>query len=63
MKKAAKFYRMAEAKGVNMVGNSWIWKDKYLDDEDRAIKQKKEGGGGKKEKDGGLFSRKKSVAT
>jgi hypothetical protein len=62
MKKAAKFYRMAEAKGVNMVGNSWIWKDKYLDDEDRAIKQKKEGGGGgKKEKDGGLFSRKKSV--
>ncbi|KAI5809330.1 hypothetical protein BZA77DRAFT_231599, partial [Pyronema omphalodes] len=30
MKKAAKFYRMAEEKGVNMVGNSWIWKDKYL---------------------------------
>ena len=23
MKKAAKFYRMAEAKGVSMVGNSW----------------------------------------
>lgn len=23
MKKAAKFYRMAEAKGINMVGNSW----------------------------------------
>jgi TPR repeat protein len=64
MKKAAKFYRMAEAKGVNMVGNSWIWKDKYLDDEDRAMKAKKAGGGstttsGKKE--GGLFSRKKST--
>ena len=23
MKKAAKFYRMAEAKGVSMIGNSW----------------------------------------
>ncbi|KAF8246008.1 hypothetical protein K440DRAFT_382913 [Wilcoxina mikolae CBS 423.85] len=62
MKKAAKFYRMAEAKGVNMVGNSWIWKDKYLDDEDKAVKMKKAGGTaptGKKE--GGLFSRKKST--
>ena len=60
MKKAAKFYRMAEAKGVNMVGQSWIWKDKYLDDEARAHKQKKEGGAPAK-KEGGLFSRKKSV--
>lgn len=74
LKKAAKFYRMAEAKGVNMVGNSWIWKDKYLDNEDRAaLKLKKEGGGGsgslsgsvsgataaaQAKKDGGLFSRK-----
>jgi TPR repeat protein len=32
MKKAAKFYRQAEAKGVSMVGNSWIYKDKYMDD-------------------------------
>lgn len=32
MKKAAKFYRSAEAKGVSMVGNSWIYKDKYMDD-------------------------------
>ncbi|KAJ4990218.1 Protein DSF2 [Stagonosporopsis vannaccii] len=32
MKKAAKFYRAAEAKGVSMVGNSWIYKDKYNDD-------------------------------
>jgi TPR repeat protein len=32
MKKAAKFYRQAEAKGVSMVGNSWIHKEKYQDD-------------------------------
>jgi len=32
MKKAAKFYRAAEAKGVSMIGNSWIYKDKYMDD-------------------------------
>lgn len=32
MKKAAKLYRAAEAKGVSMVGNSWIYKDKYQDD-------------------------------
>ncbi|KAG0133185.1 hypothetical protein HOY82DRAFT_269579 [Tuber indicum] len=50
LKKSAKFYRMAEAKGVNMVGNSWIWKDKYLDEEEKAVKKavKKNGGGGKK---------------
>ncbi|KAI9734220.1 MAG: hypothetical protein M1834_002322 [Cirrosporium novae-zelandiae] len=34
LKKAAKFYRMAEAKGISMVGNSWIYKPKYMDDED-----------------------------
>lgn len=32
MKKAAVFYRAAEAKGVSMVGNSWIYKEKYMDD-------------------------------
>jgi TPR repeat protein len=32
MKKGAKFYRAAEAKGVSMVGNSWIYKDKYMED-------------------------------
>ncbi|KAF2468180.1 uncharacterized protein BDR25DRAFT_316308 [Lindgomyces ingoldianus] len=32
MKKAAKFYRAAEAKGISMIGNSWIYKDKYMDD-------------------------------
>ncbi|KEF55046.1 uncharacterized protein A1O9_08699 [Exophiala aquamarina CBS 119918] len=34
MKKAAKFYRMAEAKGVSMIGNSWIHKEKYNDTHD-----------------------------
>lgn len=70
MKKAAKYYRLAEAKGVNMVGNSWIWKDKYLDDEDRALKNKKAGikkgeveaSPGKERERGGLFGRKKSFA-
>ncbi|POS84400.1 hypothetical protein EPUL_005603 [Erysiphe pulchra] len=32
LKKSAKFYRMAEAKGINMIGNSWIYKAKYNDD-------------------------------
>ncbi|KAL4902637.1 hypothetical protein BDW74DRAFT_158220 [Aspergillus multicolor] len=26
---AAKYYRLAEGKGNKIVGNSWIWKDKY----------------------------------
>ncbi|KAK3178993.1 hypothetical protein OEA41_001132 [Lepraria neglecta] len=32
LKKAAKYYRMAEVKGMSMVGNSWIYKPKYADD-------------------------------
>lgn len=31
LKKAAKFYRMAAAQGVSMIGNSWIYKEKYDD--------------------------------
>ncbi|BDD54472.1 hypothetical protein MPDQ_004999 [Monascus purpureus] len=35
MKTAARYYRMAEANGMSMVGNSWIYKEKYMgDDED-----------------------------
>ncbi|PSS03699.1 hypothetical protein BD289DRAFT_358911 [Coniella lustricola] len=34
LKKAAKFYRMAEAKGMSMVGQSWIHKSKYDDSDD-----------------------------
>ncbi|KAL4780817.1 hypothetical protein BJX76DRAFT_33685 [Aspergillus varians] len=33
MKTAAKYYREAEAKGMSMVGNSWIYKDKYMSDD------------------------------
>ncbi|KAL2812067.1 hypothetical protein BJX63DRAFT_397382 [Aspergillus granulosus] len=32
LKKAAKYYREAESKGMSMVGNSWIYKDKYMTD-------------------------------
>lgn len=32
LKKSAKYYREAEAKGMSMVGNSWIHKAKYADD-------------------------------
>ncbi|CAI6095762.1 hypothetical protein V2G26_014386 [Clonostachys chloroleuca] len=32
LKTSARFYRMAEAKGMSMVGNSWIHKSKYMDD-------------------------------
>ncbi|KAH7162893.1 hypothetical protein B0J13DRAFT_23123 [Dactylonectria estremocensis] len=42
LKKSAKFYRLAEAKGMSMVGNSWIHKAKYNEDEsDAARKDKK----------------------
>ncbi|KAL8694888.1 MAG: hypothetical protein Q9218_000552 [Villophora microphyllina] len=36
--KAAKWYRMAEAKGMSMVGNSWIYKPKYADADDDGAK-------------------------
>ncbi|RQM06962.1 hypothetical protein DH86_00000101, partial [Scytalidium sp. 3C] len=36
LKKSAKFYRMAESKGISMVGNSWIYKSKYNDDDIKA---------------------------
>ncbi|KAI7832750.1 hypothetical protein BC939DRAFT_391036 [Gamsiella multidivaricata] len=29
MYKSAKYYRMAAAQGLETMGNSWIWKDKY----------------------------------
>ncbi|KAI1133874.1 hypothetical protein F5Y05DRAFT_254498 [Hypoxylon sp. FL0543] len=39
LKKSAKFYRMAEAKGMSMPGNSWIHKAKYNDDANNAKKR------------------------
>ncbi|KAK7426183.1 hypothetical protein QQZ08_007350 [Neonectria magnoliae] len=42
LRQSAKFYRMAEAKGMSMVGNSWIHKSKYNeDDADTGKKDKK----------------------
>ncbi|KAG0091096.1 hypothetical protein BGZ92_001510 [Podila epicladia] len=29
MFKSAKYYRLAAAQGLSLMGNSWIWKDKY----------------------------------
>ncbi|MCJ1306391.1 hypothetical protein MMC25_000033 [Agyrium rufum] len=36
MRKAAKFYRRAEEMGISTIGNSWIHKSKYNDDEPTA---------------------------
>ncbi|KAH6998227.1 hypothetical protein BKA56DRAFT_469486 [Ilyonectria sp. MPI-CAGE-AT-0026] len=41
LKNSAKFYRMAEAKGMSMVGNSWIHKAKYNEDDTDASKKDK----------------------
>ncbi|KAL4884365.1 hypothetical protein BJY04DRAFT_7257 [Aspergillus karnatakaensis] len=69
MKKAAKFYREAEAKGMSMVGNSWIYKEKYMSDDDRNTRsrgrqantpEKKQRS---KSRTRSLFQRKKSNAT
>lgn len=69
LRKSAKFYRMAEAKGVSVAGNSWIHKDKYKDDD--ADDDRGRGRSSKKESDKkardksrtrALFSRKKSIA-
>ncbi|RAK74824.1 uncharacterized protein BO72DRAFT_189818 [Aspergillus fijiensis CBS 313.89] len=74
LKRAAKFYRQAEAKGINMVGNSWIYKDKYMSDDNPSINSR---GRGRSQRSGttpdkknrsksrtrSLFHRKKSVAT
>lgn len=40
LQKAARLYREAGARGANMVGNSWIYKDKYMQTEDGKKKRK-----------------------
>lgn len=67
LKKAAKYYRMAEAKGMSMVGNSWIYKPKYTDDSnDRQGRGVKQTTPEKKPRDKSrtrtMFGRKKSVS-
>ncbi|KAK1752516.1 hypothetical protein QBC47DRAFT_404841 [Echria macrotheca] len=56
LKKSAKFYREAEAKGMSMVGNSWIHKPKYNDEADSPDSKKKSRSKSRSRK--GLFSRK-----
>ncbi|OJJ47924.1 hypothetical protein ASPZODRAFT_63962 [Penicilliopsis zonata CBS 506.65] len=69
LKKAAKFYRMAEAKGMSMVGNSWIYKDKYLSDDDTPPRSRgrqagtPEKKGRSKSRTRSIFQRKKSAAS
>ncbi|EXJ61165.1 uncharacterized protein A1O5_11957 [Cladophialophora psammophila CBS 110553] len=66
MKKAAKFYRRAEAKGVSMVGNSWIHKEKYNDSDDetddraRSLRKTSAEKTRSKSKSRGIFGRKKT---
>lgn len=68
LKKSAKFYRMAEAKGVSVAGNSWIHKDKYKDDDadddrrGRSTKKESDKKARDKSRTRALFSRKKSIA-
>ncbi|KAL2397053.1 hypothetical protein ABEF95_014706 [Exophiala dermatitidis] len=66
LKKAAKFYRMAEAQGVSMIGNSWIHKEKYNDTDDsvsrsRSSKKNNSEKPRSKSKSRGIFGRKKST--
>ncbi|KAH0833672.1 putative cell cycle inhibitor Nif1 [Fonsecaea pedrosoi] len=68
LKKAAKFYRMAEAKGVSMVGNSWIHKDKYNDSDEendsrsRSSRKTSSEKPRSKSKSRGIFGRKKTTS-
>ncbi|RVX68726.1 hypothetical protein B0A52_07612 [Exophiala mesophila] len=70
MKKAAKFYRIAESKGVSMIGNSWIHKEKYNDtaqdvDNDRSRSSRKSSAEKprSKSKSRSIFGKKKPVHT
>ncbi|PVH88569.1 hypothetical protein DL98DRAFT_403926 [Cadophora sp. DSE1049] len=42
LKKSANFYRQAEAKGISMIGNSWIYKPKYSGEADDKKSKKKD---------------------
>ncbi|KAI9866541.1 MAG: hypothetical protein M1813_001093 [Trichoglossum hirsutum] len=68
LKKAARFYRQAESKGMSMVGNSWIYKSKYLDEDERRGRSSRNADAQAKlkrdkSKTRSIFSRKKSTAT
>lgn len=59
LKKSARFYRMAEAKGMSMPGNSWIHKAKYSDDASSAKSAKARS----KSKSRGIFGKKSKETT
>ncbi|KFY21501.1 hypothetical protein V493_07344 [Pseudogymnoascus sp. VKM F-4281 (FW-2241)] len=59
MKKSARFYRMAESKGISMVGNSWIHKSKYKEDPDEGDTSGSKKGRNKSQTRS-IFARKKS---
>ncbi|KAJ5648594.1 hypothetical protein N7490_004966 [Penicillium lividum] len=72
MKKAARFYRQAESNGMSMVGNSWIYKEKYMTDEakeaaketrarGRTVSSDKKSNSRNKSRTRSIFQRKKSV--
>jgi TPR repeat protein len=67
MKKAARFYRQAESNGMSMVGNSWIYKDKYNETEAPSRSRGRNASGEKdkkprsKSRTRSIFQRKKSV--
>jgi TPR repeat protein len=67
LKKAAKLYRTAGAKGASMVGNSWIYKEKYDEKEEPDRKSISRGNNSRtekktrdKSKTRSIFARKKS---
>jgi len=62
LKKAARSYRLAAEKGVNMVGNSWIYKSKYDDcgGEDEKRKSRKQQTPTAEEKDSRKSSKSKT---
>ncbi|CAF9937517.1 hypothetical protein IMSHALPRED_000442 [Imshaugia aleurites] len=65
LKKAAHYYRMAEAKGMSMVGNSWIYKPKYAEYSDKNERQGQttpEKKARDKSRTRTIFGRKKSVS-
>ncbi|KAJ5591319.1 hypothetical protein N7450_005291 [Penicillium hetheringtonii] len=69
MKKAARFYRQAEDNGMSMVGNSWIYKDKYMAEEaskssgrSRGLTSSSDKKPRSKSRTRSIFQRKKSTA-
>ncbi|CAK7274312.1 hypothetical protein SEPCBS57363_006100 [Sporothrix epigloea] len=62
LKKSSKFYRQAEAKGMSMVGNSWIHKSKYKDDKEsiKSLKFGKDSKTRSKSRSRGIFGIKHS---